>query len=464
MNDTDTVLVGLRADWSAAHTQAKAIIDNPASSAPDLVRAEKLFDRADALGVQITERKATLDQIDSLKSRHSAGDTWASQPQRGLPFNGQSGDNKNGRIETGLSEIDKRKMSGGFQSIGHFCWAQVKSGRDGRGEPAALLAMKDWADLQMKAPTGMFEVSDPDGGSLVPPQFSNNIYERVVATNQILSYLSPIPIAGNSMTLNAVKQDSRVDGSRGGGVLGYWPAEAAQYTSTHAQLRKIEMRLHKLIVMTPVTDELMNDSPVAMGTFVSSMATKEINFKINDALVNGGGDGIPLGVHNANSKITVTAVSGQGANTFIYQNVLSMFARVTAGQRGSLIWLYNQDVEPQLLQLYMPTGTAAGVALFTPNSQGPGFKLQGAPALVIEQCQSLGTAGDVIAFATDGYACITKGGLESFMSMHLRFDYDEQVFKWRFRLDGQPYDDVALTPYKGTNTTSSIVELSSTRT
>jgi HK97 family phage major capsid protein len=194
------------------------------------------------------------------------------------------------------------------------------------------------------------------------------------------------------------------------------------------------------------------------------MATKEINFKINDALVNGGGDGIPLGVHNANSKITVTAVSGQGANTFIYQNVLSMFARVTAGQRGSLIWLYNQDVEPQLLQLYMPTGTAAGVALFTPNSQGPGFKLQGAPALVIEQCQSLGTAGDVIAFATDGYACITKGGLESFMSMHLRFDYDEQVFKWRFRLDGQPYDDVALTPYKGTNTTSSIVELSSTRT
>jgi HK97 family phage major capsid protein len=464
MNDTDTVLVGLRADWSAAHAQAKTIIDNPASSAPELVKAEKLFDRADALGVQITERKATLDHIESLKGRHSAGDTWASQPQRGLPFNGAQGGDKSGRIETGLSEIDKRRMDGGFKSIGHFTWSQVKSGRDNRGEPSAVLAMKDWHDLQLKAPTGMFEVSDTDGGTLVPPQFSNNIYERIVATNQILSYLSPIPITGNQMTFNAVKQDSRADGLRGGGTLGYWDGEANQYTNSHAQLRKVETRLHKLTVMTPVTDELMNDSPVAMGTFVSKMAVNEINFKVNDALVNGNGNGIPLGVHNANCKITVTAVSGQGNNTFVYANVLAMYARVTAGQRGSLIWLYNQDVEPQLLSLYMATGTAAGVAVFTPNAQSTGFNLQGRPALVIEQCQSLGTAGDVIAFATDGYVSITKGSIESFMSLHLRFDYDEQVFKWRFRLDAQPYDDVALTPYKGSNTTSSIVELSSTRT
>ena len=57
----------------------------------------------------------------------------------------------------------------------------------------------------------------------------------------------------------------------------------------------------------------------------------------------------------------------------------------------------------------------------------------------MEQCQSLGTAGDVILFAPDGYACIVKGGIESFMSIHLLFDYDETqaVFKWRFQ-DGRP--------------------------
>ncbi len=145
-------------------------------------------------------------------------------------------------------------------------------------------------------------------------------------------------------------------------------------------------------------------------------------------------------------------------------NTLALYARVIAGQRGSLVWLYNQDVEPQLFQMYLPTGTAAGVAIFTPNQAADGFKLMGRPALVMEQCQSLGTAGDVIAFATDGYACATKGGIESFMSMHLRFDYDEVAYKWRFRFDGQPYDNVVLTPYKGSTTVSSTTVLSSTRT
>jgi HK97 family phage major capsid protein len=140
--------------------------------------------------------------------------------------------------------------------------------------------------------------------------------------------------------------------------------------------------------------------------------------------------------------------------------------RAVAGQRGTAIWMYNQDAESQIARLYMATGSAAGVAIFTPNEGGgaePGFKLMSRPALVMEQCQSLGTAGDLILFCPEGYVSITKGGIESFMSMHLRFDFDETVFKWRFRFDAQPYDNVALTPYKGSNTVSSIVVLNSSR-
>jgi hypothetical protein len=48
--------------------------------------------------------------------------------------------------------------------------------------------------------------------------------------------------------------------------------------------------------------------------------------------------------------------------------------------------------------------------------------------------------------------------------MHLRFDYDETVFKFTLRMDAQPLWDVPLTPFKGTNTQSPFVALSSTRT
>ena len=311
----------------------------------------------------------------------------------------------------------------------------------------------------------MFEQSDPDGGDLIPREFSNQIYQRMVAKNLILQYLTPITVNGNVMTIPALKEDSRADGSRGGGILGYWQGEAQQYTFSKSRYRTVDLRLHKLTVYTAATDELVNDSPIALETFLLSKAPDEINFKINDGVINGNGDGTPLGIMRSNSLITVNAVAGQGSNTFIYQNVLALYARIVAGQRGGLVWLYNQDVEPQLYGMFMPTGTAAGVALLTPNEQQPGgFKLMGRPALVMEQCQSIGTAGDVIAFAPEGYVAITKGGIESFMSMHLRFDFDETVFKWRFRFDAQPYDNVPLTPFKGTNTVSSMAVLNSTRT
>jgi hypothetical protein len=36
---------------------------------------------------------------------------------------------------------------------------------------------------------------------------------------------------------------------------------------------------------------------------------------------------------------------------------------------------------------------------------------------------------------------------------------DEEVFRWILRFDGQPIRNSALTPYKGTNTTSPFVTL-----
>ena len=40
-----------------------------------------------------------------------------------------------------------------------------------------------------------------------------------------------------------------------------------------------------------------------------------------------------------------------------------------------------------------------------------------------------------------------------------RFDYDEQTFRFIFRVDGQPWWAAQLTPYKGTNTQSCFVAL-----
>jgi HK97 family phage major capsid protein len=368
-----------------------------------------------------------------------------------------------------ISEIDRKASTGGFKSFGHFAWCVVKCGKNGRGgHPEAVMHVKGWEDvraaLSVKTPSGQFEESDHSGGLLVPPQYSTDLYERTYNQNQILRYLNPIPLGvGRQVSIPALKEDSRADSSRHGTVLGYWEGEADQYQAQKPQLRRFALMLHKLTVLVYATEELIEDSPRALESYLTPLAAAEINFKINDAVINGTGAGMPEGILKAGSKITATAQSGQGGSTIVADNVLAMNARITPALRRNALVLYNQDAEAQLLRFHVSSGqhSAANLVWYRDDGQ---LMVCGHPALLIEQCASLGTEGDLIFFAPDGYQAAVRSGIEEFMSMHLSFDYDQSVFKWRFRMDGQVKDDVALTPYKGSATTSSVVTLSSTRT
>jgi HK97 family phage major capsid protein len=91
--------------------------------------------------------------------------------------------------------------------------------------------------------------------------------------------------------------------------------------------------------------------------------------------------------------------------------------------------------------IYMPPGGL---------SQSPYGTLLGRPVIPIEQCQALGTAGDIIlGDFSNGYLLAEKGGIKTDMSIHVKFDYDESVFRFVLRVDGQPVRATALTPYKG---------------
>jgi HK97 family phage major capsid protein len=63
----------------------------------------------------------------------------------------------------------------------------------------------------------------------------------------------------------------------------------------------------------------------------------------------------------------------------------------------------------------------------------------------------------MFADLTSGYVVAEKGGLKTDMSIHLRFDYAESVWRFMLRVDGQPIRAAALTPYKGSNTQSHFV-------
>jgi hypothetical protein len=83
----------------------------------------------------------------------------------------------------------------------------------------------------------------------------------------------------------------------------------------------------------------------------------------------------------------------------------------------------------------------------------------GRPVIPIEQAEALGTVGDIILADLSDYMLIEKGGIEPAESMHVRFLYAENTFRWMYRVSGTPMTHVAVTPYKGNNSVSPYVVL-----
>ena len=313
------------------------------------------------------------------------------------------------------------------------------------------------------APAGANEKFPSEGGFLVQQDFSLSLLEAMHEMGEILNRVRRIPISAtsNGIILPAIDETSRVNGSRFGGVRAYWADEGAAVTATQPKFRNIDMRLNKLMAVGYATDELLADAP-ALEAVLSMAFTEELTFKTEDAIINGTGSGQPLGIINSGAVVTVTPASGQAASSLTTQNILDMWSRLPIRSRRNAVWVINQDVEQQLYQLVLGSGTAVLLLYTPPGMNGNNTQygmLLGRPVIPIEYAATLGTAGDIILMDPKQYVMIDKNGLQQASSMHVRFLTDEMTFRFTFRVDGQPIPRTPITPFKGTNTYSPFVIL-----
>ena len=300
--------------------------------------------------------------------------------------------------------------------------------------------------------SGLNETVPSEGGFLVQQDFATDILQDVFQTGILASRCLRIPISGNSNSLkiNGIDETSRAS-TRSGGIIGYWEEEAAEKTASKPKFRKIELNLKKLIGLCYATDELLQDAAALEGVIRQGFVS-EFGFLLDDAIINGTGAGQPLGILNAGCLVSVSKETGQKAATVMAENVINMYSRLFAASRPNAVWLINQNIEPQLFTMSLAVGTG-GIPIYMPAgglSGQPYGTLFGRPVIAIEQAATLGTVGDIIfADLPGGYILAEKGGIQSDMSIHVRFVYDESVFRFVMRVDGQPVRAAALTPYKG---------------
>lgn len=311
--------------------------------------------------------------------------------------------------------------------------------------------------LSTRAASGLNETTPSDGGFLVQQDFVTELLKRTYETGILASKVKKIPIStnANGMKINAIDEDSRANGSRWGGVQTYWEGEADEITASKPKFRQMELSLKKLTGLCYATDELLQDA-AALEAVIRQAFAEEFGFKIDDAILSGSGEGEPLGILNSGAIVTVAKETSQ-TDTITVENLIKMWNRLWSRSRANAVWYINQELEPYLYTLkigdkpvYIPAGGL---------SEKPYGTLFGRPVVPIEQCSAAGEVGDIILADIGQYLLIDKGGIKSASSIHVRFLYDENVFRFIYRVDGKPIWTKPLTPYKGSATVSPFVTL-----
>lgn len=307
---------------------------------------------------------------------------------------------------------------------------------------------------------GHVESVDSDGGFLLQGETSIELMSKGFNNSEVLKRCAKRTTSKQSVEVIGIDESSRVTGSRGGGVRVYTTQELAQMQQSKTKFNSIKIEPKKLTGLYFASDELLGDAPMLQGE-MSELFTEEFAFKTQDQVIRGSGAGEALGILNADCLVTVAKASGQVARTIEVDNVLNMRSRI-AGNVSKLVWLVNRDCYPQLPTLSVPIGTGGAlVPLYNPQwtAVDGGERLAGIPLVEIEQCSTLGTKGDIFLCDFSQYICTDRGTINSANSIHLKFDYNQTTFRFLYWFDGQPRWTSALTPYKGSNTTSPMVTL-----
>ena len=372
--------------------------------------------------------------------------------------------------EPGLMRDAKR----GFPSMGSF--AQAVQGHyrsEGR-------ATDDRLKIIAAAPTTFGnEAAGADGGFAVPPEFSQEIWRYAITEDSLIPWCDDSPVTGNGMVW---PKDETVPWGTDG-IRAYWQVEATTATQSKPLLGTITTRLHKLMALIPVTDELLADTR-ALDGYIPEKAGLSIRWKANEAILFGNGNGQPLGAFSVQSTgiqpwLTVSKDSGQATLTLTETNLANMKRSLPPRSMQRAIWLFNNDCEAALITLKTPGGYplyipyGGGISAIsqpivgdpspaqTSDDLEPDGRIYGRPAYLSQHANTFSSLGDFMLADLSYYRVITKAGegVETATSMHLYFDADATAFRMIFRMDGQPKISKPISPAKGSNKMSPFLQL-----
>jgi HK97 family phage major capsid protein len=298
------------------------------------------------------------------------------------------------------------------------------------------------------------------GGFLVPEEFRPDLMEIPLEQSVIRPRAFTMPMGSNTLRIPTIRDTSHASNIFGG-VSASWGSEGEDVSSSTNQpaFGQVVLDAKKLTGYTVISNELVQDSALAIETLLTRMFGQAISYQEDLAFIGGTGAGQPQGILNSECLITVAKETGQSATTILKENLDKMYSRMLPSSIGNAVWLAHNDTFPQLASLSQAVGTGGGPVWVSNMVGGPPNSIYGRPLIFTEKAQTLGTKGDLMLVDLSYYIIGDRQALTTSASPHVRFTTQETVFMFSERLDGRMWLDSALTPRNGSNTVSPAVAL-----
>ena len=323
---------------------------------------------------------------------------------------------------------------GGFESLGEFV-AAVRFG-DPRGRITAEMRM---------------DVGE-SGGYAVPEQFRDELLQLTPEEAVVRPRATVIPPGSPpdaKVTIPALDHSEGVFG----GVAVQWIAEGAQKPETDAKLVEIALEPHEVAAHVVVTDKLLRNWQAA-DAVIRRLLRGAIAAAEDVAFLTGDGTGKPLGVLNSAGAI---AVNRAAANQIQYVDIVNMLAKLLPDSLGRAVWVANQSILPQLMQLKDDAGNL--IFIRGDATSGIADTLAGLPIRWTGRTPALGSKGDLMLVDFQYY--LIKDGSGPFVaaSEHVYFTENKTVIKVFWNVDGKGWVSSPLTLEDGVTQVSPYVVL-----
>lgn len=275
------------------------------------------------------------------------------------------------------------------------------------------------------------ESSDPAGGFLVPEEFSAEVIRYATEAAVVRPRARVFPMGSNTLTLPKLEQS--VAGMFGGVDIAWEGDEGDLKEESQPVFGRITLKLNKMIGLCPVSDDLLADSAINLANFLVSLFGEAIAYEEDSQFLIGNGVKKPLGIVNCG-----TAVNRGTATRIKYQDLKNMMTALPAWADAGAVWITTKAGLEEILDIR--SEDTQGFPLFLPGfhiSQGIPKSLFGHELLLTDKLSNLGVKGDIVLANLSAYFIGDRGGLQVASSIHSKFEYDETVFRFVKRVDGQ---------------------------